>query len=71
MLKTKAGDVIGGKVELKQLAYSVVHAAQVTDTSKATIYRAFAAGKLDSVRVGGRRLIPREALLRWISGEAA
>ena len=66
MLKANSGETPGRKNE--QLAYSVVHAAQVTDTSKATIYRAFAAGELESVRVGGRRLILREALLRWIGG---
>ena len=55
----------------EQLTYSIPHAAKVTDTSRSTIYRAIQEGDLDSVKVGGRRLIPKEALTRWACGEAA
>ncbi len=50
-----------------QIAFSVVHAAEASDTSRTTICRAISNKELDSVKVGGRRLIMRDALIRWLN----
>ena len=58
----------------EQLTYSIPHAAKVTDTSRSTIYRAIKEGDLASIKVGGRRLISKEARLerlRWATGRGS
>jgi excisionase family DNA binding protein len=48
------------------LAYTVRQAKQVLNLSKTTIYELIKSGELQTVKVGGRRLIPHasaEALL--------
>jgi excisionase family DNA binding protein len=40
-------------------------AAEVTNLSRRTIQREIQKGRLASVRVGSRRLIPQKALIAW------
>jgi len=47
---------------LRPLAYSIAQAEVVSDLSRATLYRLMAKGQLETVTVGGRRLITRQAL---------
>ena len=50
--------------------YQVMEAVATYRISKSTIYKLMAAGMLRSVKVGGRRLIPVEALEALIAGDA-
>jgi excisionase family DNA binding protein len=43
-------------------AYRVNEAVAVYRLSRSTLYKLIAAGKLRTIKIGGRRLIPREAL---------
>ena len=43
-------------------AFHVNEAAAVYRLSRATLYRMMAAGTLRTVKIGGRRLIPRDVL---------
>ena len=49
-------------------AYQVNEAAAAYRLSRSTIYKLIAAGTLRSVKVGGRRLIPVEALEALLAG---
>lgn len=53
-----------------KIGYSIKEACQATSLSKGTIYNHIAAGRLRAVRVGGRTIIPADALTALISGEA-
>jgi excisionase family DNA binding protein len=46
----------------RRRAYSVRETARTTNLSYATIYRLIGKGKLRTVKIGGRRLIPASAL---------
>jgi excisionase family DNA binding protein len=56
--------------ELQRRVLSIREAQHVTDLSQATIYRLIVAGKLTTVKVGARRLIPIEAIEALLSGGA-
>jgi excisionase family DNA binding protein len=45
-----------------KLGYSIREACDATSISKTTLYSHIAAGRLRTVRVGGRTIIPAEAL---------
>jgi excisionase family DNA binding protein len=47
----------------QRLAYSIREAAALTGLSRSTIYVLLGQKKLLSLRVGGRRLIPHDALV--------
>jgi len=47
---------------LQPLAYSVPQAVTVSGLSRAYLYRLIREGALRSVKIGGRRLVPAEAL---------
>lgn len=53
------------------IAYSIAEVARRSSLSQATIYRRIADGTVQSVKSGGRRLIPHDALKALILGEAA
>lgn len=44
------------------LACSINEAARRTGLSRSTLYRLMDSGQLDHVKIGGRRLIPEDAL---------
>lgn len=53
------------------LAYSAKQAATLLGLSEWTIYRYAHSGRLPSMRVGRRLLIPRAALEQYLAQEAA
>jgi excisionase family DNA binding protein len=52
------------------IAYTVDDVARRLRCSERHIQRLVAAGTLQSLKAGRRRLIPRSALLQWLSGRA-
>jgi excisionase family DNA binding protein len=52
------------------LAYRINDAAKVAGLSRSSLYSLMGEGKLRSVLVGGRRLIPAEALRELLRGAA-
>lgn len=53
-----------------KIAYSIREAVQVSSLSRSTIYNHIAAGRLAVRKIGGRTLIPADALRALIAGEA-
>lgn len=53
----------------RKLAYSIKEACAATSWGRSTLYTFIADGRLRTVRIGGRRLIPAEALHALINGE--
>lgn len=53
-----------------KLAYSIREAVQATSLARSTIYNHISKGRLKAIRIGGRTIIPAEALHALISGEA-
>lgn len=51
-----------------KLAYSVKDACALTGLSRSKIYALMASSELGSIRVGGRRLIPVDAIRRLFEG---
>ena len=60
------------KYDPPKIGYSIREACQATSLSRTTIYKMLAdpASPLKAVRVGGRTIIPAEALHALIAGEA-
>jgi excisionase family DNA binding protein len=48
--------------EENRRALSIIETAQACSLSRATLYRLIAAGKLATIKVGSRRLVPIAAL---------
>jgi excisionase family DNA binding protein len=48
-------------------AFHVLEAAAIYRLSRSTLYKMMAAGALRTVKIGGRRLIPRDVLEALIS----
>lgn len=53
-----------------KVGYSIREACLASSLSKSSIYNAISAGKLRAVRVGGRTIIPADALHSLLAGEA-
>ena len=53
-----------------KLAYSMAEACEASSLGKTTLYSHIAAHRLQSVKVGGRRLIPADSLHALVSGRA-
>ncbi len=53
----------------QKLAYSVREVAALTGLGRSTIYVLLGQKKLDSLRVGGRRLIPHAAVIKLLGGQ--
>jgi excisionase family DNA binding protein len=54
-----------------RLAFRVDEFCAVTRISRSTLYKLMREGKIRTVRVAGRRLIPAEAARALLQGEAA
>lgn len=54
----------------EKLAYSIREACIASSLGRTTLYSHITSGRLRVVRVGGRTLVPAEALAALISGEA-
>lgn len=53
-----------------KIGYSIKECCEATSLGRSTLYNHIAAGRLRAVRVGGRTIIPADALHALISGEA-
>ena len=53
--------------ELRPLLLPVTEAARLLATSRSKIYEMIAVGQLESVKLGRRRLIPREAVESYVA----
>lgn len=51
-----------------KLGYSVREACEATSIGKTTLYNHIASGRLRTVRVGGRTIIPAESLHALLDG---
>ncbi|WP_405051488.1 helix-turn-helix domain-containing protein [Silvimonas sp.] len=58
------------KIIPPKVSYSIREACQATSLSRSSIYVHLKAGRLRSVQVGGRRIIPADALQALISGQS-
>jgi len=54
-----------------KVSYSIREACQATSFGRTTIYNHIAAGRLRATRIGGRTIIPADALHAFITGEGA
>lgn len=52
-----------------KVGYSIREACRATSLGRTTLYAHIAAGRLRATRVGGRTIIPAEALHALISGQ--
>lgn len=57
------------KHDSPKIGYSIREAVAATSLGRTTIYNHISAGRLRAVRVGGRTIIPAEALHALIAGE--
>lgn len=57
------------KSKFPKIAYSIREAAQASSLSRSTIYNHIAAGRLIARKIGGRTIIPADALHALIAGE--
>jgi excisionase family DNA binding protein len=55
--------------EPPKIAFSIKEAAKASSLGRTSIYKHIAAGRLRAVRVGGRTIIPADALHALIAGE--
>ena len=53
-----------------KIGYSIREACRASSLGRTTIYSHISAGRLRAVRVGGRTIIPADALHALIAGEA-
>lgn len=56
--------------ENPKIAYSIREACAASSLGRSTLYNHIAAGRLRVVRVGGRTIIPAEALHALLHGES-
>lgn len=56
------------KSDPPKIGYSIREACQASSLSRSTLYSHISSGRLRSVRVGGRTIIPAEALHALIAG---
>ena len=54
----------------KRLAYSVDEACQALGIGRALVYELIMSGRIHSIKVGSRRLIPASALSDFLAGAA-
>ena len=55
--------------DIPKLGYSIREACRASSLGRTTLYAHIAAGRLRAVRIGGRTIIPAEALHALIAGE--
>ena len=58
------------KQDSQEIGYSIREACHASSLGRTTLYNHISAGRLRAVRVGGRTIIPAEALHALIAGEA-
>lgn len=50
------------------LAYSIKEASRATSLGRTRLYQLIAAGRLETIKIGSRRLIPAHALRKLLEG---
>lgn len=55
--------------DVPKIGYSIREACQASSLGRTTIYNHIATGRLRAVRIGGRTIIPAEALKALVAGE--
>ena len=58
------------KSDPPKIGFSILEACAATSLGRSTLYNHIAAGRLRVTRVGGRTIVPAEALHAFIAGEA-
>lgn len=53
---------------IPKIGYSIREACQASSLGRTTIYNHIATGRLRAVRIGGRTIIPAEALRALVAG---
>jgi excisionase family DNA binding protein len=64
-------DKSGNGTSSEVLLYSVTEAAVMLGIGRTNVYSLLASGDLRSVKIGGRRLIPRQVILDFVESLAA
>jgi excisionase family DNA binding protein len=59
-----------GRLDGKKLAYSVEEACEALGIGRALAYELIMSGRLHSIKVGARRLVPASALADFLGGAA-
>lgn len=59
-----------GLQTLERRAFSIVEAAQMCGVSRATVYKLIEQNKLETVKIGSRRLVPLPAIDALLSAGA-
>ena len=68
--RTPPGQEEGTRLDGNKLAYSVEEACQTLGIGRALAYELIMSGRLHSIKVGARRLIPASALREFLGGAA-
>ena len=55
--------------DVPKIGYSIREACQASSLGRTTIYNHIATGRLRAVRIGGRTIIPADALHALVAGE--
>lgn len=55
--------------EIERLGYSPAEAARVLGIGRSHLYELLAQGRIRSVKLGARRIIPRDAILELLAAE--
>lgn len=63
-------DTHGASAFFPRLAYSLAESEAMSGLSRSSLYRLIAAGRLQTVQHGRRRLVPRDELERLCTPEA-
>ncbi len=58
------------QLEPQKIGYSIREACQASSLGRTTLYNHIAAGRLRATRIGGRTIIPADALYALVAGEA-
>jgi excisionase family DNA binding protein len=55
-------DTVKMPPDIKRRAYSIPEAAQICGVSRATLYRLLKEGKISTIKLGARRLVPEASI---------
>ena len=64
------GQMANGLQIVERRAFSIVEAAQMCAISRATVYKLIEQNKLETVKIGSRRLVPLSAIDALLSAGA-
>ena len=67
-------ELSGKAARLKQIPkfnFSIPEACHAAGVGRSTLYEAIAAGELETLKIGKRRLVPDDALRTWLASKRA